>query len=136
MLFTSGVLDQRFGLRQHSGASFSHCHRLICIASYSQQGIVSKVSPNLHAMALTLAIGRWNDLTPSLASGESVQRLMGDLNSQNKISELLEVFAAIVVTAGLVAGNLLLFSPLRVDKRIKAPAPPAQPQNTAGPVFR
>ena len=98
--------------------------------------IVSKESPNLHPMALTLAIGRWSDLTPSLASGESVQRLMGDLNSQNKISELLEVVAAIVVTAGLVAGNLLLFSPLRVDKRIKAPAPPAQPQNTAGPVFR
>ena len=44
---------------------------------------------------------------------------MGDLNSQNKISELLEVVAAIVVTAGLVAGKLLLFSPLRVDKRIK-----------------
>ena len=87
-------------------------------------------------MALTLAIGRWSDLTPSLASGESVQRLMGDLNSQNKISELLEVVAAIVVTAGLVAGKLLLFSPLQVDNRIKAPAPPAQPQNTAGPVFR
>ncbi len=87
-------------------------------------------------MAFTLAIGRWSDLTPSLASGESVQRLMGDVNSQNKISELLEVVAAIVVTAGLVAGNLLLFSPLRVDKRIKAPVPPAQPQNTAGPVFR
>ena len=91
--------------------------------------IVSKESQNLHPMALTLAIGRWSDLTPSLASGESVQRLMGDLNSQNKISELLEVVAAIVVTAGLVAGNLLLFSPLRVDKRIKAPVPPAQPQN-------
>ena len=87
-------------------------------------------------MALTLAIGRWSDLTPSLASGESVQRLMGDLNSQNKISELLEVVAAIVVTAGIVAGNLLLFSPLRVDKRIEAPEPPAQPQNTAGTVFR
>ena len=60
-------------------------------------------------MALTLAIGRWSDLTPSLASGESVQRLMGDLNSQNKISELLEVVAAIVVTAGLVAGKLCCF---------------------------
>ena len=60
-------------------------------------------------MALTLAIGRWGDLTLSLASGESVQRLMGDLNSQNKISELLEVVAAIVVTAGLVAGKRLLF---------------------------
>jgi len=49
---------------------------------------------------------------------------------------MLEVVAAIVVTAGLVAGNLLLFSPLRIDNRIKAPAPPAQPQNAAGPVFR
>ena len=39
---------------------------------------MSKESPNLHPMALTLAIGRWSDLTPSLASGESVQRLMGD----------------------------------------------------------
>ena len=104
--------------------------------SFPTEMIESKESPNLHPMALTLAIGRWSDLTPSLASGESVQRLMGDLNSQNKISELLEVVAATVVTAGLVAGNLLLFSPLRVDKRIKAPAPPAQPQNTAGPVFR
>ena len=49
---------------------------------------------------------------------------------------MLEVVAAIVVTAGLVAGNLLLFSPLRIDNRIKAPAPPAQPQNAAGTVFR
>jgi len=71
-----------------------------------------------------------------LADGESVQRLTGALTSQNKTNEMLEVVAAIIVTAGLVAGNLLLFSPLRVDKRIKAPAPPAQPQNTAGPVFR
>ena len=86
-------------------------------------------------MALTLAIGRWSDLTPSLASGESVQRLTGNLNSQNKIPELLEVVAAIVVTAGLVAGNLLLFSPLRIDNRIKAPAPTAQTRTAALPVF-
>ena len=78
-----------------------------------------KESPNLHPMALTLVIGRWSNLTPSLASGESVQRLRGDLNTQNKNSELLELVAAIVGTAGLVAGNLLLFSPLRVDNRIK-----------------
>ena len=97
--------------------------------------IVSKESPNLHPMALTLAIGRWSDLTPSLASGESVQRLMGDLNSQNKISELLEVVAAIVATAGLVARNLLLFSPLQVDKRIKAPGHPTNPGTTGRPVF-
>ena len=85
--------------------------------------------------ALTLAIGRWSDLTPSLASGESVQRLMGNLNSQNKISELLEVVSGVVVTAGPVAGNLLLFSPLQVDNRIKAPAPEDQPVNTTRPVF-
>ena len=97
--------------------------------------IMSKVSPNLHPMALTLAIGRWSDLTPSLASGESVQRLMGDLNSQNKISELLEVVAAIVVTAGLVAGKLLLFSPSQVDNRIKALGPLTQPGPAARPVF-
>ena len=86
-------------------------------------------------MALTLAIGRWSDLTPSLASGESVQRLMGDLNSQNKISELLEVVAAIVLTAGLVAGKLMLFSPLKVDNRIKALGPLTQPGTTARTVF-
>ena len=71
-----------------------------------------------------------------MADGGSVQRLTGDLTSQNKTIEMLEVVAAIVVTAGLVAGNLLLFSPLRTDNRIKAPAPPAQPQNAAVPVFR
>ena len=97
--------------------------------------IVSKESPNLHPMDLTLAIGRWSDLTPSLACGDSVQRLMGDLNSQNKISELLEVVAAIVVTAGLVAGKLLLFSPLQVDNRIKALGPLTQPGPAARPVF-
>ena len=86
-------------------------------------------------MALTLAIGRWSDLTPSLASGESVQRLMGDLNSQNKISELLEVVAAIVVTAGLDAGKLWLFSPLQVDNRIKNPGTPTEPEITALTVF-
>ena len=96
---------------------------------------MSKEIPNLHPMALTLAIGRWSDLTPSLASGESVQRLMGDLNSQNKISELLEVVAAMVVTAGLVAGKRLLFSPLQVDNRIKALGPLTQPGPAARPVF-
>ena len=52
-----------------------------------------------------------------MADGESVQRLTSDLTSP---IEMLEVVAAIVVTAGLVAGNLLLFSPLRIDNRIKA----------------
>ena len=60
--------------------------------------------------------------------------LTGDLTSQNKTAELLEVVAAVVVTAGLVGGNLLLFSPLRIDNRIKAPAPPAQPENAAHPM--
>ncbi len=70
-----------------------------------------------------------------MADGESVQRLTGDLTSQNKTTEMLEVVAAIVVTAGLVGGNLLLFSPLRIDNRIKAPAPEDQPVNTTRPVF-
>ena len=73
---------------------------------------VSKESPNLHPMALTLAIGRWSDLTPSLASGESVQRLMGDLNSQKRIAKFVKVVEATVVKAEC-AENLLLFSPLR-----------------------
>ena len=60
---------------------------------------------------------------------------MGDLNSQNKISELLEVVAAIVVTAGLVAGKRLLFSPLQVDNRIKALGPLTQPGPAARQVF-
>ena len=34
--------------------------------------------------------------------------------------EALEVAVAAIVTAGLVAGNLLLFSPLRSDDRLKA----------------
>jgi hypothetical protein len=40
---------------------------------------------------------------------------------QAKTSEGLEVLAAVVVTAGLVAGNLVLFSPLRVDNRVQSP---------------
>ena len=60
---------------------------------------------------------------------------MGDVNSQNKISELLEVVAPIVVTAGLFAGNLLLFSALQVDNRIKALGPLTQPGPAARPVF-
>ena len=86
-------------------------------------------------MALTLAIGRWSDLTPSLASGESVQRLMGDLNSQKRISEFVKGVEATVVTAGLVGGNLLLFSPLRIDNRIKAPGPLINPGTAGRPVF-
>ena len=48
-----------------------------------------------------------------------------DRGMQAKTSEGLEVFAAVVVTAGLVAGNLVLFSPLRVDNRVQ-PAPASQ----------
>ena len=44
---------------------------------------------------------------------------------QAKTSEGLEVLAAVVVTAGLVAGNLVLFSPLRVDNRVQS-APVSQ----------
>ena len=49
--------------------------------------------------------------------------------------DLLEVVAAIVFTAGLVAGNLLLFASLQVDNRIKALGPPPQPGTAARPVF-
>ena len=46
---------------------------------------------------------------------------------QSKTSEDLEVVVAVVVTAGLVAGNLVLFSPLRVDNRLQpAPASPTK----------
>ena len=48
-----------------------------------------------------------------------------DRGMQAKTSEGLEVLAAVVVTAGLVAGNLVLFSPLRVDNRVP-PAPASQ----------
>ena len=44
---------------------------------------------------------------------------------QPKTSEGLEVVVAVVVTAGLVAGNLVLFSPLRVDNRVH-PVPASQ----------
>ena len=54
---------------------------------------------------------------------------------QNKTSESLEVIAAIVVTAGLVGGNMLLFAPLRTDNRVKPPDPPARTTPEAGSVF-
>ena len=44
---------------------------------------------------------------------------------QPKTSEGFEVLAAVVVTAGLVAGNLVLFLPLRVDNRVQ-PDPASQ----------
>ena len=47
-----------------------------------------------------------------------------------KTSESIEVVAAIIVTAGLVMGNLLLFAPLRTDNRTKPPKPVVQ-RNTA-----
>ena len=47
-----------------------------------------------------------------------------------KTSESIEVVAAIIVTAGLVMGNLLLFAPLRTDNRTK-PQKPVVQKNTA-----
>ena len=35
----------------------------------------------------------------------------------SKISEVLEVVAAVIVTTGLVDGNLLLFAQVRIEKR-------------------
>ena len=40
---------------------------------------------------------------------------------QSKVAEILEVVTAVIVTAGLVAGNLFLFAPLRRDNRVKPP---------------
>ena len=37
----------------------------------------------------------------------------------SNIAEVLEVVAAVIVTTGLVAGNLLLFAPVRRDNRVK-----------------
>lgn len=50
-----------------------------------------------------------------------------------KATESLEVIAALVVTAGLVSGNLFLFSPLRTDNRVKASPPPARSGEAAHP---
>ena len=88
-------------------------------------------------MVFVGTIGRYQEKLTPLLGGRGVSSALteSDLTSE-KTTELLEVVTAIVVTAGLVGGNLLLFSPLRIDNRIKAPAPPAQPENAAGPVFR
>ncbi len=48
---------------------------------------------------------------------------------QDKTTESVEVVAAIIVTAGLVMGNLALFAPLRTDNRTKPPEP--RPQQAA-----
>ncbi len=48
---------------------------------------------------------------------------------QKKPSEILEVLAALVVAAGLVGGNMLLFAPLRTDNRVKPSDPPSQPDS-------
>ena len=52
----------------------------------------------------------------SIAMGNPTAHARG---MQPKSSEGLEVVVAVVVTAGLVAGNLVLFSPLRVDNRFQ-----------------
>ena len=49
---------------------------------------------------------------------------------QDKTTESVEVVAAIIVTAGLVMGNLALFAPLRTDNRTK-PAEPSSQQAAA-----
>ena len=43
--------------------------------------------------------------------------------------------AAVVVTDGPVTGNLLLFSPVQVDNRIKAPGPPTESENSSSSVL-
>ena len=50
-----------------------------------------------------------------------------------KTSESIEVVAAIIVTAGLVMGNLLLFAPMRTDNRTKPPKPLMQVDSAPDP---
>ena len=45
------------------------------------------------------------------------RRLVDNYESAERVVQTLEVATAIFVTAGLVAGNLILFSPLRSDDR-------------------
>ena len=96
--------------------------------------ILSKEIANLHPMALTLLIERWSDLTPTLASGESGQRLMGDLNSQNRISGFVKVVEATVVKPELCRKPFATLT-FEVDNRIKASEPPTNPGAIGRPVF-
>ena len=50
-----------------------------------------------------------------------------------KTSESIEVVAAIIVTSGLVMGNLLLFAPLRTDNRTKPLKPVLQKDSAPDP---
>ena len=52
---------------------------------------------------------------------------------QDKTTESVEVVAAIIVTAGLVMGNLALFAPLRTDNRTKPPKPLLQVDSAPDP---
>ena len=45
------------------------------------------------------------------------RRLVDNYESAERVVQTLEVATAIFVTAGLVVGNLILFSPLRSDDR-------------------
>ena len=46
--------------------------------------------------------------------------------------ESLELVCAVIVTAGLVAGNLLLFFPFQHDNRFKTPSGPSSPAQSPG----
>jgi len=59
---------------------------------------------------------------------------MGDLNSQNRISEFLKVVEATVVKAELWRKPFAIFT-LEVDNRIKAPGPPTNPGTPGRPVI-
>ena len=48
------------------------------------------------------------------------RRLVDNYESAERVVQTLEVATAIFVTAGLVAGNLILFSPLRSNDRGKS----------------
>ena len=59
---------------------------------------------------------------------------MGDLNSQNRISEFVKVVDANVVKAELCRKPFAIFT-FEVDNRIKAPGPPTNLGTTGRPVF-
>ena len=58
---------------------------------------------------------------------------MRSLGMRNSMVESLEITCAVIVTAGLVAGNMFLFSSLRTDNRLKSSMPSAGERVTRFP---
>ena len=55
---------------------------------------------------------------------------MRSLGMRNSMVESLEITCAVIVTAGLVAGNMFLFSSLRTDNRLKLSMPSTDEKGT------